>query len=78
MSGWRVVVDRDRCQGYANCLDAAPDVFDLDEHDIAVVLTERFDDAEHDRLERAVRRCPVAALRLEPATDRPGTDGRPR
>jgi ferredoxin len=64
----RVIVDRGRCQGYANCLDAAPDAFDLDEHDIAVVRRQRFGASERERLDRAVRRCPAQALHLEDAT----------
>ena len=34
----RIVIDRELCSGYANCLDAAPEVFDVDDHDIAVVV----------------------------------------
>ena len=61
----RVVVERDRCRGYANCLDAAPDVFDLDDHDIAVTGADRYPAARRHELERAVDRCPARALRLE-------------
>lgn len=80
MSGaWRLVVDRERCQGYANCLDAAPEWIDLDEHDIAVARGERFDDAARPALELAARRCPVRALHLEPITDDPPAgSGHPR
>lgn len=60
----RIVVDRERCQGYANCLDAAPDGLDLDEHDIAVPRRERFAASEREPLEHAVRRCPANALHL--------------
>ncbi len=61
----RVVVERDRCRGYANCLDVAPDVFDLDDHDIAVTGADRYPAARRHQLERAVDRCPARALRLE-------------
>ena len=63
----RVVVDRSRCRGYANCLDAAPAAFDLDEHDIAVTLQERFGASQRASLQRAVDRCPAQALQLEDA-----------
>lgn len=63
----RVVVDRVRCKGYANCLDAAPDAFDLDDHDIAVTLHDRFPASALERLQRAVDRCPAQALHLETA-----------
>jgi ferredoxin len=64
--GLRVVVNRDLCQGYANCLDAAPDAFDLDEHDIAVPRRHWFPPEAQAQLERAVDRCPARALHLEP------------
>ena len=36
----RVIVDRDRCEGNAVCLGIAPDIFDLDDEDYAVVKTD--------------------------------------
>lgn len=60
----RVVVDRDRCQGYANCLEAAPSAFELDQHDIAVPLAATFPASMRPELESAARRCPVAAITL--------------
>ena len=33
----RVEVDRDRCEGNAVCVGIAPDLFDLDDEDYAVV-----------------------------------------
>lgn len=64
MSGeWlRVVVDRDRCQGYANCLEAAPAAFSLDDHDVAVPLAPAFPGSMRSELEASARRCPVAAI----------------
>lgn len=35
----RVVVDRDRCEGNAFCVNIAPQVFQLDEDEYAVVIT---------------------------------------
>lgn len=62
MSGFRVEVIRDRCAGYANCLDAAPEIFDLDEHDIAVVVAEDVPADQGEALDMAVRRCPAKAI----------------
>ncbi|MFN0028272.1 MAG: ferredoxin [Acidimicrobiales bacterium] len=59
-----VVVDRDRCQGYANCLEAAPSAFELDDHDVAVPSSATFPASMRDALEAAVRRCPAAAIAL--------------
>lgn len=61
----KLVVDRPACKGYANCLDAAPGLIDLDEHDIAVTLADSYGEADRAALERAVDRCPARALRLE-------------
>jgi len=62
----RVSVDLARCQGYANCLSAAPDVFDLDdESGLAVVLVDDPPPASYDGVRRAARMCPVAAILVE-------------
>jgi ferredoxin len=60
----RVEVDRALCRGYANCLDAAPDVFDLGDDDIAIVTGPDFPEARRAELERAAQRCPVKAITL--------------
>ena len=36
----RVIVDCDQCEGNAVCLGIAPDIFDLDDEDYAVVKTD--------------------------------------
>jgi ferredoxin len=59
-----VSVDRALCQGYANCLDAAPDAFDLDDHDIAIVTAPDFGTEQRAELERAEQRCPARAISL--------------
>ena len=64
MSRIRVEVDRELCQGYANCLDAAPSAFDLGDDDIAVPLATDFPAERRSELELAARRCPVGAVVL--------------
>lgn len=61
----RLVVDRPACKGYANCLDAAPGLIDLDENDVAVALAATYGEGDRAALERAVDRCPARALRLD-------------
>lgn len=61
----KVHADREQCQGYANCIVAAPDVFDIDDDGIVVVLRDQIEDSERDHVDESVRSCPVAALRLE-------------
>ena len=58
----RIVVDRSKCQGYANCLLAADDVFDLDDSGVAVVKDEHPPRERLAAVQEAVRTCPVQAI----------------
>lgn len=58
----RVEVDRDRCEGNAVCVGIAPDVFELDDEDYAVVKTDPIPADREQAAERAVAECPRAAL----------------
>lgn len=53
------------CQGYANCVDAAPDTYDIDDDGVVVLLKEHIADDERSRIEEAARSCPVSALMIE-------------
>ena len=57
--------DFEACQGYANCVDAAPEVYDIDDDGVVVLLTESIPDADRPRIEEAARSCPVSALTIE-------------
>lgn len=59
-----VRADLDSCEGYANCVVAAPDVFDVGDDGVVVLLQMTVGEEERDRVEEAVRSCPVAALSL--------------
>ncbi|MCH9671760.1 MAG: ferredoxin [Gammaproteobacteria bacterium] len=62
----RIKVDRNLCSGYALCVEAAPNVFDMDEHDIAVVIAEPGDlAAERENADYAARLCPRQAIVIE-------------
>ncbi|WP_340539262.1 ferredoxin [Nocardioides sp. GXZ039] len=60
----RVVADLDACQGYANCLVNAPDVFDLSDDGKVVVLDVDLDTVDRTLLDEAIASCPATALRL--------------
>ncbi len=60
----RVVVDPDRCEGNARCLEAAPDVFELGDDDQARVIVERPPEEWRTAVERAVRVCPRQAISI--------------
>ena len=63
---FRVVADRDLCQGHQMCQGEAPDVFGFDaDADTVVVLTERPDASLRPQVEAAVRYCPAMALAVE-------------
>jgi ferredoxin len=53
------------CQGYANCVDAAPDVYDIDDDGVVVLLTDQIPDEDRPRIQEAARSCPVSALLVE-------------
>ena len=61
----RVIVDRDRCEGNAVCMAVAPEVFDLDDEDYAVVKTDPVPADQEDLVEQAIVECPRAALTRE-------------
>jgi ferredoxin len=58
----RVIVDHDRCEGNAVCLGIAPDIFDLDDEDYAVVKTDPVPPDQEAAAEQAILECPRAAL----------------
>ena len=55
-----ITVDRALCIGSGDCVDTAPDVFQLDEEDKAVVVDP--DGASVDDVIEAARNCPVSAI----------------
>lgn len=57
--------DLSLCQGYANCVMAADDYFDIDDDGLVVLLKTDVPDSERARVEEAARTCPVSALRVE-------------
>ncbi|MEO3756753.1 ferredoxin [Mycobacterium sp. B14F4] len=61
----RVVVDRDRCEGNAVCVRIAPEVFQLDDDDYAVVTADPVPAEQETRVGQAIAECPRAALSRE-------------
>jgi len=60
----RIVVDLNRCAGYAQCAFLAPDVFRLNGEE-ALMYDPNPDDAERWRVLRAAAACPVQAIIVE-------------
>ncbi len=60
VQGLRIVIDRDQCVGFGDCLKEAPEAFRLDPDTIATFAEpER---VERARLLRACDACPVDAI----------------
>jgi ferredoxin len=61
----RVTVDHALCEGNAICTALAPDLFDLDDDGIAVVLPAAADDQHRADAEQAARACPRVAISVD-------------
>ncbi|POX59930.1 ferredoxin [Streptomyces sp. Ru62] len=75
----RLVVDLNKCQGYAQCAFLAPDVFTMHGEE-ALLYDPRADEEQRERVARAVAACPVQAITAD-GLDRAGgvreaSDGR--
>lgn len=60
--GYKIYVDRDECIGAGTCVECAPNVFALDDEDIAVVLDPPWDD--DDAILAAAQDCPQECVYL--------------
>lgn len=57
----RIVVDLNRCQGYAQCVPLAPEVLKLKGEE-ALAYDPNPDDSQRQRVVRAAASCPVQAI----------------
>ncbi|MTD54022.1 ferredoxin [Amycolatopsis pithecellobii] len=60
----KLTVDRDRCEGYGFCEQAAPSLLRLDDDGEVELLTDLLRPSDISSAEAATRACPVAALRV--------------
>lgn len=63
--GMKIIVDYDRCEANAVCMQVCPEVFEVKEDDNLYLSTETPDESLRKKVEEAVRRCPRQALALE-------------
>ncbi len=61
---WKIVVDRDLCQGHGVCESEAPDVFSVSKEGELSVLEDAPGDARRAAVEAAVKYCPTHALSI--------------
>ena len=71
----RLVVDLNRCQGYAQCAFLAPDVFAMHGEE-SLLYDPQAAEERRDEVERAVAACPVQAILVEAdaSDEAPGGD----
>ncbi len=60
----RIVIDWDLCQGHANCMAEAPDVFRVGEDGMLTVLLEQPPESMRAKIEDAVSFCPTGAISI--------------
>ncbi|MEU9620445.1 MULTISPECIES: ferredoxin [unclassified Streptomyces] len=60
----RIVVDLNRCQGYAQCAFLAPDVFAMHGEE-ALLYNPHADEMQREQVMRAATACPVRAIQVE-------------
>jgi ferredoxin len=61
-TGVHIEVDRELCFGFGDCVDTAPNVFALDDGNVAIVTDP--DGASYDLIVEAAQNCPVDAITL--------------
>jgi sterol 14-demethylase len=61
---WRVVVDRDLCQGHGVCESEAAAVFSVSKDAVLTVLDASPGDGERKAVDAAVKYCPTHALTI--------------
>ncbi len=61
IEGLRIHIDRDLCVSFGDCVEAAPGVFELDDEDVAVFVSE-VGTITREELIEACSSCPVDAL----------------
>lgn len=63
-----VTIDRLLCVGFGDCVDEAPEAFELDDEGIAILTSPA--EVERERLLKACETCPVDAITVTDATGR--------
>lgn len=67
----RILIDRVACDGYGNCVFVAPEIFDLDDENIAILLVDSVTDDNRSAVELAIGECPMRAISV--SSDAPAT-----
>jgi len=61
----RVLLDSNRCQGHNRCYALAPEIFDVDDYGMAILLNDGVvPDGMEERAQLAVANCPEFAITI--------------
>jgi ferredoxin len=60
----KIIVDYDLCEANARCMQACPEVFEVDDDDNLILKQETVDESLRAKVEEAVRICPRQAISL--------------
>lgn len=61
----KATVDRDTCISCGLCASICPNVFEMDDEDIAIVIVDTIAPEDLADAEDAAEQCPVAAITIE-------------
>jgi len=60
----KVIIDLDRCEGHARCVEVAPEVFTLNDDGQSELRVDNPGEDLRPQIERAVRLCPGQAISI--------------
>ena len=61
----KVIVDMSQCDLHGLCVEAAPEVFEIDDNGVLQVLIEAPPEDLRAKVEKAVRECPTGAITIQ-------------
>lgn len=61
----KAIVDRDLCAGCGVCVDECPEVFEMDDEDIAIVKADPVPEDVEDTCRDSAENCPSEAILIE-------------
>ena len=61
---YKVLVDFDLCESNAQCMLAAPEVFEVRDDDFLYILDETPPESMRAKIEESIQRCPKQAISL--------------
>lgn len=61
----RVKIDKEKCHGHNRCVALAPDIFDVDDDGLAVVMLDSIPADQENKVRRAELACPERAITID-------------